>query len=369
VSHKPLRKENDCLNCGAIVQGRFCHICGQENVVPKETFWQLLTHFVYDITHFDGKFFSSVKYLLTRPGFLSLEYMRGRRNNYLNPIRMYVFTSAFFFIFFFSVYDTNEAVLLDGNPASASQVATLLHQRDSLARQRLMDTTLSPATQERYERELREIQEDLQVLSRDSSRVDSLRIFRSQFQAIGGRSDFLSLKEYDSIQQSLPAEKQDGWVKSSLERKRIKINEKFRNNADAFWKVAFNKFLHLFPQMMFFSLPLFAFGLKLLYVRNKRFYYADHGIFTVHLYCAMFIFIFILMLLWRLQDKPYFDWVNYVILFIFLYIAWFIYKSIRNFYQQPRGKTILKFLLLQVMFFCMLLFLFVSFFSWSLLTI
>lgn len=83
--------------------GRYCQNCGQENLEPKETFLHLVTHFVNDVTHFDGKFFSTLKLLLFRPGFLSKEYVKGRRMSYLHPIRMYVFTSALFFIIFFSV--------------------------------------------------------------------------------------------------------------------------------------------------------------------------------------------------------------------------------------------------------------------------
>jgi hypothetical protein len=110
VSHVPQRKEKDCLNCGTIVQGRYCHVCGQENVVPKETFWHMVTHFFYDITHFDSKFFESVRDLVLRPGFLSKEYMLGRRAGYLHPVRMYVFTSAIFFLLFLRFFSPNETI-------------------------------------------------------------------------------------------------------------------------------------------------------------------------------------------------------------------------------------------------------------------
>ena len=63
MSHIPQRNEKDCLNCGTIVQGKYCQNCGQENVVPHETFWHMVKHFLYDITHFDSKFFDSIKYL------------------------------------------------------------------------------------------------------------------------------------------------------------------------------------------------------------------------------------------------------------------------------------------------------------------
>lgn len=108
MSHGKERKEKDCLNCGAELNGRYCHKCGQENIEPKESFLHLVNHFVEDITHFDGKFFTTLKDLLFKPGFLSKEYLKGRRASYLHPIRMYVFTSAAFFLIFFSFVHIQE---------------------------------------------------------------------------------------------------------------------------------------------------------------------------------------------------------------------------------------------------------------------
>ncbi len=68
MSHLKERKEKNCLNCQATLYGRYCHVCGQENLEPKETVWHLIQHFFNDITHFDGKFFSTVKYLVTEAG-------------------------------------------------------------------------------------------------------------------------------------------------------------------------------------------------------------------------------------------------------------------------------------------------------------
>ena len=70
-----------------------------------------VSHFFSDITHFDGKFFTSMKDLVLKPGFLSKEYMRGKRASYLNPIRMYLFTSFIFFLVFFSLYKVDENIV------------------------------------------------------------------------------------------------------------------------------------------------------------------------------------------------------------------------------------------------------------------
>ena len=102
MSRHHLRPNNTCLNCGHIVEERFCTHCGQENLEPKETVGHLISHFFEDLTHFDGKFFVTVKDLIIKPGFLTREYVAGRRMSYLNPIRMYIFISAMFFLVLFA---------------------------------------------------------------------------------------------------------------------------------------------------------------------------------------------------------------------------------------------------------------------------
>lgn len=97
MSHLKERNEKNCLNCGTTVAGRFCHQCGQENVEVKESFLQLLRHFVEDLTHFDGKLWKTLKLLLFKPGSLTKFYMDGKRASFIHPIRMYLFVSAVFF--------------------------------------------------------------------------------------------------------------------------------------------------------------------------------------------------------------------------------------------------------------------------------
>lgn len=44
MSHQPKRKEKDCLNCGTIIETRFCPVCGQNFV---EGFLQRLPYFLF----------------------------------------------------------------------------------------------------------------------------------------------------------------------------------------------------------------------------------------------------------------------------------------------------------------------------------
>jgi len=94
MSHRKQRTDTNCLNCGSIVAGKYCQNCGQENIELKETFFQIILHFIEDLTHFDGKIVKTLKFLITKPAFLSKEYMHGKRVTYIHPIRMYIFISA-----------------------------------------------------------------------------------------------------------------------------------------------------------------------------------------------------------------------------------------------------------------------------------
>jgi hypothetical protein len=102
MKRQHLRHDKTCLNCGTIVQERSCSHCGQENKEPKETFGHLMSHFFEDLTHYDSKFLTTIKDLVFKPGFLTRQYNAGKRVAYLNPIRMYFFISALFFIVIFS---------------------------------------------------------------------------------------------------------------------------------------------------------------------------------------------------------------------------------------------------------------------------
>lgn len=333
------------------MHGRYCHVCGQENIEPKESFWHLVTHFVYDVTHFDGKFFSTLKYLLFKPGFLSHEYLRGRRAAYLHPIRMYVFTSAFFFLIFFSINGDEEIVKVKETeqPATAAQVMKKLDKdRRELAKE-LNDSVIPERAKEAIRIGLTNTDSNIALLKRDSTAKNRLtRANNNQgFNFILGDKSDTTIKAvhvYDSVQKQLPADKRDNFFKRKIRRQNIHLQEKYNGDSKAIWTAVAEKFKHLFPQMLFVSLPLFALMLRLLYVRRKNFFYVNHVVFTIHLYCGTFIIILAGILIDYLVKLTGYtgEWVG----FIFTMAGFFYwYKSMRNFYEQRRAKTILKYFL------------------------
>ena len=390
------------MNCGAEVQGRYCGVCGQENIEPREPAWHLVTHFFNDITHFDGKFFSTVKYLLLKPGFLTAEYVRGRRVRYLHPIRMYVFTSAFFFLVYFS-FISSHGPEAEGRKSLRE---TLANEQGELQTLQGMLTATDDAVEKaaiqtaivKYEQRIRLLTDSLkkdsvqnkEILNRaddisDSvitvipfspsvrSKIDSARKM-SKTGSSGGDKVLINDKEfidftfykdeatYKAVQDELPAGQKDGWIKRSIKLKLLHWHSEEKKDRSKLFNTIVEKFKHSFPTMLFISLPLFAFFLKLLYIRRGSFYYAGHGIFSIHAYCAIFILLLLYYTLDGIHAQLHWRVLSLIKAAVVLYMVYYVYKAMRNFYQQGRSKTMLKYLLLSWMTFIAMIFLIVIFF-------
>jgi hypothetical protein len=350
MSHGRERKEKDCLNCGTIVEGRFCQACGQENIEPRETFWMMIAHFFNDITHFDGKFFTTLKDLVFRPGFLPAEYIRGRRASYLHPVRMYIFTSAVFFLIFFSINDPKDVIQLSDN------------EPYSMARR---DSVIQEVRQE-LEKDLGNTNLLAQLsLLRDTTRpvrTSDLLPFSDDFIVVGTfGGKFTSRRQYDSVQQSLPADKRDGWLKRWWNKKASGVNEKYMHKRDASFEDFASAVLHQLPYLLFVSLPFFALLLKLLYVRRKKFYYVDHGIFSVHHYIFSFILLLFTFLLNKLKDMTGWSILNFIMFITVLSGGVYLFIAMKKFYKQGFWKTFLKFFLLNIAALLVLIILFAIF--------
>jgi Protein of unknown function (DUF3667) len=355
MSHRPERKEKDCLNCGTIVQGKYCQVCGQENTVPKETFWSMLRHFLEDITHFDGKFFITLKDLLFKPGFLSAEYTRGRRASYLHPVRMYVFTSAIFFLVFFSLRGAKDIVHFDEN------LPYTMPQRDSAI----------VKVRKKLEKDSTNINliAKLRVLSDTSKPLRPSDLFAYQEEGfvvvgtIGGK--YKNMKDYDSVQQALPKERKDGFWLRLWNKRAVSLNDKYKYDPTMSAQLITESILHKLPYLLFVSLPFFALILKLLYIRRKNFYYADHAIFSVHHYILSFILLLFIFLFDLIDKKT--NWGIGNVLIVLTFFAWpvYLYAAMKRFYKQGWFKTFIKFLLQNILGLIVLIFLLIFFFLFS----
>jgi hypothetical protein len=400
VSHLKERKEKNCLNCQSEVVGRYCHKCGQENLEPKETVWHLIQHFFNDITHFDGKFFETVKYLLRRPGFLSLEYMRGRRMAYLNPIRMYVFTSAIFFIILFSMKKPEDMARASDYTKDDLKVAMNLGalQQDSarLVRNLKVEDDADDKEDLKEKIEYRAIQIEaikktygdtvkrlfnknelagfvtlaytdsitsgnynlakqnkfkraMRLYGKAESDNVNVNLYEND-EIFGWGIKYKTVVEYDSAEKALPDSLRDGWLKRTIIRRAMVITREYREDRRLFLEHLIENIFHSFPKILWISLPIFAMILNILYFRHKQYFYVNHGIFAIHVYCATFIQLFVFLMIFQLTKIADASWLHTILLLlniaVFIWMMIYPYKAMRGFYTQRRAKTFTKYFIL-----------------------
>jgi hypothetical protein len=88
-----------CANCGASLTGRYCSECGQRHhEQPIHHFGHFVREATEDLTHADSRLWQTLIALLIRPGFLTREFLDGRRARYLPPVRLYLVLSVLFFL-------------------------------------------------------------------------------------------------------------------------------------------------------------------------------------------------------------------------------------------------------------------------------
>lgn len=90
----------NCKNCDErlTADARFCPFCGQSVKMFSRPWLEMARELLAETLDWDGRLARSVGLLLTRPGFLSQEYIQGKRVTYTSPVRMYLVISLLFFL-------------------------------------------------------------------------------------------------------------------------------------------------------------------------------------------------------------------------------------------------------------------------------
>lgn len=91
--------EPNCKNCDKPLPGHacFCPACGQSVKGISRPWLEFVHEALSELFDYDGRMLLSMRLLLTRPGFLSYEYINDLRVSYTSPFRMYLVISLVFF--------------------------------------------------------------------------------------------------------------------------------------------------------------------------------------------------------------------------------------------------------------------------------
>lgn len=99
ISVAPLRDEQHvCLNCGDSFDGNFCPRCGQDAKTKRFTLRGAFLHMI-DVWGLGTQgMLRTLWHLFWRPGYMILDYLRGRRQSYFSPFKTVFVLAALTFV-------------------------------------------------------------------------------------------------------------------------------------------------------------------------------------------------------------------------------------------------------------------------------
>lgn len=293
--------QHACANCEAALTGPYCAQCGQHAHASARDLHAVLHDAWHELTHLDGRLWHTLWLLIARPGALTVEYFQERRARYLPPIRLYLIVSLVFFSF--SVGHGNKAPIAEAGKAAVTADAPGA-KGAAVAHLALPDSNDEP----------------------DLDRGG----------AAAGTVKSVLACDLSSLQGWHPA-----WMKGVAQDACVRIRA---DSGEQFLRTLG----HNLPKMMFVFLPLMAAVMLGLYWRPRRFY-VEHLIYLLQNHSALFLLFSLIALVdWIADGVPALSWLGSAGLAgaVAFYAIWYPYKSMRRYYGQSRGITLIKFALI-----------------------
>lgn len=371
MSHKKTyRKDKTCLNCRFVVEQKFCPNCGQENTDTRKSFHHLFVHFFEDLTHYENAFWRTIKNLLFRPSSLTKEYLSGKRLSYLAPVRLYIFIS-FLTFFILTLLPSNDLIKQKSaqEKSNDSALITISRGDDSLVdvkyQKKLETSKLSKS-----EKEIEAILDSKKIS--DSTKLKLQELLKIANERKQEKKSFINLR-YNNMA-DLNKAKAKGTVNATTYwflKKSIQIREKYSTNE--ILEKANESAKHNFPKVLLIYMPIFAFSLWV-FQNKKKWYYFDHGIFTLHYFSFLLLIFLLIIITIELLD---FCGTNTFLTVItagikilsFGWMLYYFFPAHHRFYGESRRRSFVKCMLLFFINMIIILFLMVFFFLYTLISI
>jgi hypothetical protein len=303
-----------CANCHAPLSGEYCATCGQRHEPHVHTVAHFAGEALESVSHADSRLWRTLWYLLARPGFLTKEFFAGRRVRYLPPFRLYLVISVLFFLV---VGLPDKAVIeFDGTPTD--RVEKMKAAADELDRQTGPGSEALKAAaasmREQAEKEKAERKAGKPYVAPDGlSEKNAMSDFCDEFR----NPDRNANANYAKLHKACAKISEDGGRELA------------------------KTVVHNIPRAMFLFLPLLALAMKPLYWKPKR-YYVEHLLFLIHNHAFVFLVLSILGLLEMIPVVG--NHLGIVKFAAWLYMIWYLFRGMRNYYGQGWALTFLKYL-------------------------
>ena len=378
-----------CENCAQPLLGEICYACGQPTKGLIRRFGTIIGDFVDTVFNIDSRVFRTLGPLLAKPGHLTLEYLHGHRVRYVSPVRLFVFLSvlAFFATRWSINIEPNDGSIrvgggVDTTIGAADTPAEVIKQRDQalagIAKAR-KDAGKVPGLTAGMDAAEKEIRKEA------DARLAELRA-EAKLEGVGTgplpgadgpgadrpTADRPMVDEIDddteiTFSDGKPWDPKTNPVKLSWlpAGGNAKVNEwigQARDNSKEFKKNP-NKlkdaFLGILPQTLFVLLPLFALLLKVVYLFKRRLY-MEHLVVALHSHAFLCLAIGLQALLSIGEDALpaglLVSLTNVFEVVLWIWMPIYLLLTQKRVYQQGWPMTLLKFGVLGVAYFFLLVF-------------
>ncbi len=346
----------ECLNCNQPLKGyeNFCSYCGQKNSTKQLSFGVFLNNLFSGLFSYDSRFWRTFIPLLTKPGKVSKEFIKGKRVRFVNPFQLYLNVSIVFFLLL------GITTKLDSEKNLVNELVEATNKIDSLRQvnPQQLDSVLNiviPGLDQISQADstrtkvIANLGDVFKIIENENEQNKKEYVYHIKSDSTRTIGFFKKIQDFQNYHKKFPNYNNEQaldslgyqktfWnkfyylqvVNSNTNYKKLKSDggENYKNKLTSYISIS-----------LFIFLPIFTLFLKLLYIR-RRYTYMEHLVFVFHtqtVFFLLFVIFYLLNFFVTMQDVV---WV-----FILLFLL-YLYKALRNFYEQGRFKTLVKFILL-----------------------
>ena len=273
-----------CENCTTALHGHYCHHCGQSAHNPLKHVGHAIEEVFESFWHLDGRIFRTLRDLWV-PGRIALNYLKGRRVGYVQPLRLFVILTLFtFFIgkLFVHVDDFSVSAggdTLFGNATTAEQVEAVRAQQLAVIDQQASQATagnagfavaraaVNAAAAQRRD-QLGAAGTDAQQASDNHGTFFNYTINGKPWDADSNPIVLAGLPQFASH-----------WLNRRLQNGNANI-QRMGGKTDLYMQAI----LTALPGALFFLMPVFALVLRLAYI-PRRMGYLEHLVVALYSHC------------------------------------------------------------------------------------
>lgn len=320
-----------CINCETKldVSEKYCHACGQLNSTKKLTIRDFIEEFFANFYAYDSRLRNTFFSLFLKPGIAAREFCEGKRHHHANPFRLFLSISIILFI----VMDIGTK-FNNNNPEEKSETELTKSDSTKIDYSKIYNTgviEVDKKTGKEFHRDsIYKANEfkDPENLGHLTLRITTFRNY--------------NLKNPQETAEV--ALKKLGYENNKINRYIFEKAQNLKSN-DVLREIG-DYILGKLPFLIFLSIPFIAIIFWVTFY-DKKFNYTDHLVFSYNFYSFMFICLILFEFVGFISEdiSLFLVGITFSILFPI-----YLYKSLRNFYQNSRWKTIFKFLLLNILF-------------------